>query len=527
MMDKDGSAMNRAWQVMDEQPVTALLAELSLLAARQASAKQNIPEILQLLADRTGLTKIRLLLHDNAGQLRIRYAVGMERAEMSQGSLASGGSITGLVWEKSRAECRQVEADNALFPPYSPPFTVPGMRAHGNIAVPIIVNGDCIGVLAAGTRDTMNSDQAQQILQITAIITGQLLSLKTHAENPESIAEHAGGHHLESPESRATFGILGHSPALQDALHKARRAATSHAPIMLYGETGTGKERFARMIHLASDRRDQPFVCINCATVPENLLESELLGHEKGSFTGATAMHIGKFELANGGTLFLDEIGEMSLSVQAKILRVLQEQVFQRVGGNQDIAINVRVITATNKNLENAVNVCTFRLDLYYRLNVIRIQLPALRDRGSDIRLLASYFLTRENQRYGRNLVLNREALDMLEQYQWPGNVRQLENMMTRVVIMSDRDTVTREQMAILLEEENTIGINGMAPTPGSVTPAAPVIPVRPYFRVDDQERERIEDALRLSRGNKTSAAQYLGLSVRQLHYRVRKLGIH
>ena len=468
--------MTCAWQVYSPQPATALMADLATLIGRQEATPDTIPQILHYLGSNSELRDLRLQLREDS------------RPANTSGAISEPGCITAAV------------------------------MAHG----------DCLGELAATVPGAADPEQARQLLQVAAVLIGQTLRLCPHWEGgnvePRKTGGVLGG---ERDGARATYGILGRSVALQDALHQARRAAASHAPIMLNGESGTGKERFARMIHLASDRHEQPFVCLNCANVPENLLESELFGHEKGSFTGATGARAGKFELASGGTLFLDEIGEMSLSLQAKLLRVLQEQVIQRIGSNRDTRIDVRIITATHRNLESAVNVCTFRLDLYYRLNVIRIPLPALRERGSDIRLLASYFLSRENQRYGRNVVLLGDAMRLLENYAWPGNVRQLENVMTRLVIMSDSEGVSREQMEKLLQEESAIDIDQGLPASSATAGAAPLaMPLRPYFRVDDQERERICDALRLSRGNKTSAAQYLGLSVRQLHYRVRKLGI-
>jgi Nif-specific regulatory protein len=274
------------------------------------------------------------------------------------------------------------------------------------------------------------------------------------------------------------------------------------------------------MIHLASERRDRPFVCINCAAIPPNLLEAELFGHEKGSFTGAVASRPGKFEVAAGGTLFLDEIGDMAVDLQAKLLRVLQEKTVQRLGGNRDIPVDVRIVSATNKQLEESVQNNAFRLDLYYRLNVIPIALPPLREREGDIQLMALYFLARYNQQQHRDLVFSPEALERLAAYDWPGNVRQLENIIERLVIMSDSDRIGAVEIARMLELESAI-------RPGVVTGGAVVEPFpRPYRKVQSDERERIVAALRRAQGNKTHAARQLGMSPRQLHYRLIKLKI-
>jgi Nif-specific regulatory protein len=325
-------------------------------------------------------------------------------------------------------------------------------------------------------------------------------------------------------------GIIGNSKALRHAVAEARKAAGSDATVMLIGESGSGKERFARMIHLASERRDQPFVCINCAAIPANLLETELFGHEKGAFTGALAARAGKFETATGGTLFLDEIGDMPLDLQAKLLRVLQERTVQRIGSNSETPVDVRILTATNKQPEEAVKRGDFRLDLFYRLNVIRIVLPPLRERNGDIDLLALYFLARYNQQYRRNLVLDRSALNCLAAYDWPGNVRQIENVIERLVIMSDRDRIGAAEISEVLTAEAAIDVDDItaqSPRAGDTShPFWSGAGPRPYQKVRHTDKANIMAALRLAKGNKTHAARALGMSARQLQYRLAKLNI-
>src|SRR5688572_27882940 len=245
------------------------------------------------------------------------------------------------------------------------------------------------------------------------------------------------------------MGIIGRSEPMQSVFKLIGQLATSDATALITGESGTGKELVARAIYHHSRRSSQPFLAINCAAIPENLLESELFGHEKGAFTGATSQRIGKFEQCHRGTIFLDEIGDMSLTTQAKILRVLQSGTFERVGGNQPIAVDVRVIAATNKPLEEAVAAKTFREDLFYRLNVVRVSLPPLRDRREDIRLLVDYFLKKnaETQKLPPKLI-SPEALAALEKYRWPGNVRELENIIQRAIVVTKSDVILLQDLA-------------------------------------------------------------------------------
>ncbi|MDH5258176.1 MAG: sigma-54 dependent transcriptional regulator, partial [Gammaproteobacteria bacterium] len=286
--------------------------------------------------------------------------------------------------------------------------------------------------------------------------------------------------------------------------------------------SGTGKEKFARMIHFSSQQKDQPFITVNCAAIPDNLLESELFGHTKGSFTGATQNKIGKFEAANNVTLFLDEIGDMNYDLQAKLLRALQEKTIQRVGSTTETTINVRVITATHKNIKDAVNQGHFRLDLYYRLNVLPIELPPLRERKGDIKLLSLFFLNRANQRHRKNISLTAEIIHHLDQHQWPGNIRQLENVIERIVILSETEIVTKDQVRYFLDDENSV-----SPINSTVRgfPGAQMFN-RPYAKVNENERNMILESLKTSGGNKTQAALNLGMTPRQLHYRIEKLAI-
>jgi Nif-specific regulatory protein len=275
-------------------------------------------------------------------------------------------------------------------------------------------------------------------------------------------------------------------------------------------------------LHLSSLRRDEPFVKVNCGAIPENLFESELFGYEKGAFTGAVAARAGYFEQANGGTLFLDEIGDLPLAMQVKLLRVLQEKSLQRVGSRRETPIDVRIVAATNLDLQQQVSAGRFRLDLYYRLNIIPIRLPALRERPEDIRPLVRHQLNLISQSYQRNVGLTPEAMEKLAGYHWPGNIRQLHNVLERLVLLAEGATIPAQEVERVIHSEATPENSRSF---GSIlaTPPAPAT-VRPYLPAQSHDRQQIEQALAQAHGNKSRAAQMLGLTLRQLNYRLQRL---
>lgn len=339
------------------------------------------------------------------------------------------------------------------------------------------------------------------------------------------------------------LGIVGRSTCMQEVFKLIGQTAGTDATVLITGESGTGKELVARAIYTHSRRSNQSFVAINCAAIPEQLLESELFGHEKGAFTGATAQRIGKFEQCNGGTLFLDEIGDMSLATQTKILRVLQGGAFERVGGNQLVKVDVRVIAATNKPLEEAVAQKVFREDLFYRLNVVRIRLPALRQRIEDIRLLVDYFLQKFGRKSGGSTRgVHAEALRLLEAHHWPGNVRELENVIQRALVVCKADaimvadlppeiTAARPETAQAVSAERVMpvvpaaaGVDDVAGLAAALfnwarlKPSAKVLPA--------VERELVICALEETKGNQVQAAKLLGITRATLRKRIEKFGI-
>jgi two-component system response regulator AtoC len=304
--------------------------------------------------------------------------------------------------------------------------------------------------------------------------------------------------------------IVGESPAMQRVFGIMRKVAPSDATVLITGETGTGKEVIAGAIHFNSSRAGNSFVKVNCAALPENLLESELFGHEKGAFTGAHRQRVGRFEQADGGTIFLDEIGDMGMSTQAKILRVLQEQQFERLGGTQTINVDVRVITATNKHLSDLMAAGTFREDLFYRLNVVTIDLAPLRQRGEDIEPLVKFFLRKFEHQLGTKISsVSPAVMKMLKEYRWPGNIRQLQNVIERAVIMCEDNKILPEHIAL---HDHT----------GSKSPGMPDMPEE-GLKLMDVERTLIVQALERSGWVQKKAAKLLGISPRVINYKIKK----
>jgi DNA-binding NtrC family response regulator len=320
--------------------------------------------------------------------------------------------------------------------------------------------------------------------------------------------------------------IVGSSTAVQRMLALARKVAESEvSSVLLQGESGTGKDLVAKAIHYASRRADAPFIAINCAAIPATLIESELFGYEKGAFTDAKARKEGLFEQAEGGTLFLDEIGELELGLQAKLLRVLEEGAFRRVGGLKDIPLDVRVIAASNRDLKAESEAGRFRLDLYYRLSVIQIDIPALRERGDDILLLAEHYIQMLNERLRLRRQIRGLAPDVSEafrRYAWPGNVRELRNVIERALILEDDDLITTEY----LPRDLVAQASGQATTNGSGPAASNAVLTLPPAGVslDELETSLVRQAIERSGGNQTRAAELLGISRDQLRYRLKKL---
>lgn len=388
------------------------------------------------------------------------------------------------------------------------------------IAVPMIVENDLVGVVGATlTRKTvMDFEEVVRLLTICSSLYGQaIVSHDMIEQEKERLTDLKLYYKMEWDAKVHNFGdIIGQSPKMKQVFNVIERIAQSSVTVLVRGETGTGKELVAAAIHKRSKRAEEPFVKLNCAAISDTLIESELFGHEKGAFTDAKEMRKGRFELADGGTLFLDEIGDISASAQVKLLRVLQEREFERVGGSKTVKVNVRLIAATNRNLEQMVKDGEFREDLFYRLNVIPIDLPPLRERGDDVRLLVNFFLERSMKNHKKKVTITDSAMDILMRYPWPGNIRELENTIERIVLMSDESGISADDMRLMLpalKSENLLTQCKDVDSQGEKT-------------LDDLEKEAIINALERYDGSSSEAAKSLGISVRQIKYKVEKYGL-
>lgn len=324
--------------------------------------------------------------------------------------------------------------------------------------------------------------------------------------------------------SRHSFAdMIGKNNKMQKLYSMIEKVAPTQTSVLISGESGTGKELVARAVHLYSPRESQPFISVNCAAIPENLLESELFGHEKGAFTGATAMRKGRFELADNGTLFLDEIGELDLTLQAKLLRILQEKTFERVGGTTTLTVDVRIIAATNKDLKKEVGKGLFRDDLFYRLNVLRLHLPPLRERSDDIPLLVNHFLEKFGKQFNKpNLKISAEAIDILMKMPWGGNIRELENIIERASILCSDKTIERKDVLTDSRGERVKDAPATTASEGPLVKPGATLPDVLY----DLEKQALEEALMENDNIKARAAKRLGITKSLLQYKLKKFGI-
>ena len=383
------------------------------------------------------------------------------------------------------------------------------------IALPIVLDGKIIGVFASEFLRQSNFalENYAMFLTVIAQIIAQAFKAETVLSiEREKLAEENLNLRKELREKYDFGQIIGNSSLMRQVYEQVTQVARSNATVLLRGESGTGKEMIAQAIHYNSLRNKKPFVKINCAALPDGLIESELFGFEKGAFTGAEKSKKGRFELAEGGTLFLDEIGDLPLQTQIKLLRVIQEKEFERLGGTETIKMNVRLITATNKNLEEAITQSKFREDLFYRLNVFTIFLPPLRERKSDILLLAEHFLEKYEQEYAKKIKrISTPAIDMLTSYHFPGNVRELENAVERAVLVCDSNVIHGHHLPPTLQT---------AEVSGTVTSVSLISAVEAF------ERDLVVDTLKSTRGNVAKAARMLDSTERILGYKIKKYAI-
>lgn len=499
-----------------------VLFNVSQTLQQSPDLREIVKPVLKQMSESLGLYRGTVrILNRETGDLLIDEAFGLSAEEMAAERIRLGEGVIGQVVQSGR------------------PIVVPDIEASGNQSLHIACNGydgqslqrpgataflcvpiahgtEIMGTLSgyrrSGEPSALEADL--RLLTVTAQLIAQAARLRqTTHENMEALRRENERLQEQIRKHFKPDNIIGNSRAMQIVYHSIEQVAGSVTTVLIRGESGVGKELVAHAIHARSPRAHKPLVKVNCAALPESIVESELFGHERGAFTGAISMRKGRFELAHGGTIFLDEIGELPLSVQAKLLRILQEREFERVGGAATLRCDVRVIAATNRALEDYMQAEKFRLDLYYRLNVFPIYVPPLRERKSDILALADFFVEKYSEANSKPVMrISTPAIDMLMSYHWPGNVRELENCMERAVLLSTDGVIHGYHLPPTLQTAEAT-----ATEPKSKLAAA----------LGAFEREMILEELKLTRGNIAQAARQLGLTERILGLRVRKFRIN
>ncbi len=437
-----------------------------------------------------------LLLDEDTGTLSFKTATGEKREQLKEVRLKLGEGIAGWVAQTGQPLLIQdPERDQRFHRELGEKLD---FRTTSLLCVPLRLDGKVIGVLQILNR--LKGRFSEEDLGALELLADQVSQAIRNARLFSGVREES---ERLSRMIDDRYQPIGESSAFRAVLETALKAAPTKATILLRGESGTGKEVFARTIHRASQRADHPMVCVNCAAISESLLESELFGYERGAFTGAERQKRGKFELANGGTIFLDEVGNMSAAIQSKVLRVLQEREIDRVGGEKPVPVDVRVIAATNGDLERMIQEGRFREDLFYRLNVISLRLPPLRERREDIPLLVDRFVQRYNRELKKDVRgISRKALDRLLGYRFPGNVRELENIVERAVVLEDQELIQPERLPF--PEASLAAERG---------PGDPEGGPQAFPSLDEMEKRHVVEALRLAKGVKTEACRLLGIS--------------
>jgi len=478
--------------------------------------RQALYKVLGLMSEHLGMNRGSIsLLNPDTSEIHIEVAHGISSSEKTRGRYKLGEGVTGRVIESGRPMAVPKINDEPLFLDRTGARSRIDKSTISFICVPIKEGRKVIGALSVDRvfeGSAPLEEDVRLLMVISTLIAQKVAVLESINREQERLKEENLRLRKELNKKYSFSNIIGNSRKMQEVFYLITQVAKSNANVLLLGESGTGKELAANAIHYNSLRSTKPFIKVNCAALPENLVEAELFGYEKGAFTGANREKAGKFEMAHGGTIFLDEIGSLALESQGKLLRVLQERELERLGGNQVIKVNIRLIAATNKELARSVEQGTFREDLFYRLNVYPIYMPALREREADILLLADYFLEKYADEYGKNIKrISTPAIEALTQYHWPGNVRELENCMERAVLLCDDQVIHSYHLPPTLQTAQETGTE----LTQSLTEA-----------VERFERELLIDALKSSRGNMRKAAMALKTTERIFGYKVKSYGI-
>jgi Nif-specific regulatory protein len=519
----------------------SILTEIGHILSSTLELREAFVKVMELVSAKMDMHRGALALLDEAtGRLRTEAAVQLTPEEMERAKYALGEGITGNVVATGRARIIPDLRKEPDFLNRTGRLTVDAGRQISFFCVPIRIAGRVAGALSVDkpyeSDELLKSDH--RFIDLIGTFLGQAIQLnRTVMRQKEVLLEENAQLRAQIRDRFRFENIIGDSPAMHDVYATVAQVASSRATCLLLGETGTGKEMIAKAIHYNSPRKDKPFVRVNCGALSGTLLESELFGHVKGSFTGAIRDKEGRFEVADGGTIFLDEIGTMEPHLQVKLLRVLQEREFERVGDTQTVKVDVRVVAATNVDLQEEVAKGNFREDLFYRLNVVSIYLPPLRNRREDIPRLIDHFLDKYNQINGRSLRrISREMLNVLMRYPWPGNVRELENAIERAVVLSASDDFNEDLLPLPVRmfaaqrrtSQSSESIETL--TKRLADQAIADYEMREgeiYQLVMDQiEHALIEKALAKCGGVKTKAADFLGINRNTLNKKVNQLGI-
>ncbi len=503
-----GTTGGRELSIHNYEELAALHAIAKILAHSQ-DLRDQLEQILKEMSGRLGMERGMISLLDReSGEawLDVAHGVNIKGLDVTY---QPGEGITGRVAQTGRPMAIANLSQETHF------LDRTGARRFLNrselafLCVPIVYDAKVVGVLSADkvARQVVSLDRELAILSSVAELIAKAVHMRALEEENRRLRQIVG-------RSKApSIDIIGHSKVIQEVFGFIAQVADTGTTVLIHGETGTGKELVARAIHLNSSRKEGPLVHVNCAAMPDTLIESELFGHEKGAFTGAIHQRRGRFEEANGGTIFLDEVGELSAAAQAKLLRVLQEKQFQPLGSSKVVTVNVRVIAATNRNLDQDIVSGRFRTDLYYRLNVFPIYLPPLRERGSDIIMLADHFILKYTRELGKPVKrISSSVLESFLSYSWPGNVRELENCIERAVLLAGGDTIEIIHLPPSLQIKPK---EGDRRDPGKFSSI-----------IESQERALIIDALKETRGNQSQAAKLLGTTKRIIQYKIQKFAI-
>jgi len=516
-----------------------ILYDIAVMLSNNPDVEESIEKGMRLLKRNAYLERSSLfLLSDDNTSVELYSSIEITAQQRKMAVYKLGEGATGLAAQSGEPVVIENIHNNIN---YLNKMCIVDTKSISYVAVPIIQDENVFGVISANINKNsiLSFDDIVRMLTIVGtLFCGTLATQKRFVQEKENLSDLKTYYKEQALSDYKFENIVGNSTKMQHIFSLLETVSPSDATILVRGETGTGKELIATAVHNLSRRKNGPYIKLNCAAISETLLESELFGHEKGAFTDAKEMRKGRFELADGGTLFLDEIGDITPSLQVKLLRILQEQEFERVGGTKTIKTNVRLVAATNRNLESMVAKGEFREDLFYRLNVIPVFLPPLRERYEDVKLLLEHYLQKFMKEHRKTMNFSKQALEILLDYPWPGNIRELQNTMERIVLICPNGTIVPEMLNHVLPfnyqklyMEDTLSPTKVAEVShteqtANTSEQPTKAPMLTKINIQDIEKESIIQALIDQRGIQTKAAAQLGMTARQIGYKMKKYGI-